>query len=759
MKNIQLLRIRLVVLTTLFMLFCSISFTQNLLQNGDFESNSLLPWGAWLPTSGSFPAISNTNQRSGQYCVQVIGRQTSLEQTVTGLLPNTNYVFSAWIKCASGAAMWLGAKNFSPTDMYVVATDTAYTKYEVFFKTGTSNTSATLFFFRHPTEGNTDLSWGDDFELKQGNGSNCSSQIELAVTSSSIWNIRHENQPFSVSVTPTINTPVSGLQLSYKWVDFFGQIQSSSKSLSMGEANKIILPSSMHQGYYELVFEANKDSVCLPQRIANQKREFGFVVLPDVLSASARALTPSSPLGIVHMNTDDPYLCPGYSKATPPPTPTFYPTPNDWLVKTNEHKKKGYYETPLVVGDTYWNTDDNQPVSVGFLDTLKGYLQGYFQIAPSILYWELGLEESLSSTYWKPYYWANLTKKFQAARQAANAVNPNVKLIYQVANLSMNAITAFFKSTAPQYVDILSWHPYPWQYYPKLYPMPDTWLDKWLQDIKAVKTQYGYSSMPIWFTEVGTPHHGNPGGSMHYPAGTLVKGQTRYDAAVYTAKMHALAFASEIKKVYWYNYQDRGNDPTYPEDNFGIKDYWGFPKANYATYYFLTEAMKSSNLVFQNWINNQVFVTEFQKNSQESWIIAWSNNNGQPTTLALSQLRNALNTANIIATLATDGSPISPISGSNITIPSYPIFIKYNPNVTSVPVTATTTLQVFPNPATDKLTIISEINSKYVICNTLGQEILRGTLSDEQTDIDIAHLPSMLYIVKIKNTSIKFFKQ
>ncbi|MEY4905739.1 MAG: hypothetical protein RLZZ292_3554, partial [Bacteroidota bacterium] len=587
----------------------------------------------------------------------------------------------------------------------------------------------------------------------------CSAQIQLDVTSSSKWNIRHENQPFSVSVTPTINKAVAGLQLSYKWVDFFGQVQYPSTNLSMGALNNITLPSSMHQGYYELVVEANNDSVCLPQRLAKQKREFGFVVLPDVLSASARALTPSSPLGIVHINTDDPYICPGYSKATPPPTPTYFPIPNDWLIKTNGIKQKGYYETPLVVGDKYWNTEDNQPVSVGFLDTLKNYLQSDFQIAPSILYWELGLEENITSTYWKPYYWSNLTKKFQAARQAANAVNPDVKLIYQVANLNMNAITAFFKSTAPQYVDILSWHPYPWQNYPQSYPMPDSWLYKWLQDIKAVKTQYGYSTMPIWFTEVGTPHHGNPGGSMHYPGGTLVQGHTRYEVAVYTAKMHAFALSSEIEKVYWYNYQDRGSDPTYPEDHLGMRDYWGFPKANYGTYYFLTEAIKGSSLVFQNWINNKVFMVEFQKNSQESWIIAWSNNSGQPTTIALSQLRNTLHPGNIAATLATDGSPISPISGSNITIPSYPIFIKYKPNITSVSVAATPTLQVFPNPATDKLTIIGESNSKYVIINPLGQEILRGTLSDEQTDIDVAHLPSMSYIVKVKNASVKFFKQ
>jgi Secretion system C-terminal sorting domain/Carbohydrate binding domain len=851
MKYIKFSPTRSANLSILFMLFCSISFTQNLLQNGDFESNSLQPWTSWLPTSGSFPAISNTNQRSGQYCVQVIGRQTSLEQVVTGLSPNTNYIFSGWIKCASGAAMWLGVKDFGGAETHIVGNATTYTKYQVSFKTGSSNTSTTLYFFRHSTEGNTDLSWGDDFELKQDNSSTCTSQILLTVSSSSIWNVRHKNQPFSVSVTPTISTPVSGLQLSYKWLDFFGQVQYPLTNLSMGVSNNITLPSSMHQGYYELVFETNNTSVCLPQRLSGQKREFGFVVLPDVLSSNARTLTPNSRLGIVHINADDPYICPGYSKILAPATPTYYPTSNDWLSATNGMKQKGYYETTLVVGDTYWNTDDTQPVSVAFLNTLKSYLQGYFQTAPSIVYWELGIEENLSGRYGQSYYWSNLTKKFQAARQAANAVNPNVKLIYQIANLDINSIRAFFQSTTPQYVDILSWHPYPWQNYPQSYPMPDTWVSQWMQDIKAIKTQYGYTSMPIWFTEAGTTHHGNPGGSMQYPGGALVQGHTRYEAAVYTAKMHALTFTNEVEKLYWYNYQDRGNDPTHPEDNFGMKDYWGFPKANYATYYFLTEAIKGSNLVFQNLINNQVFMVEFQKNSQESWIIAWSNNNGEPTTIALQQLRNTLNSSNVISTLATDGSPISPISGNNITIPNYPIFIKYTPNtvlplewlnlqayplsktiqlnwqtateknagyfdveksndgkifkkmgqvkahgnsitlrdyafidetplngvnyyrlrqvdndgketlsnIVSVMFKGSQILKIFPNPVTNKLTIISDSNSEYIIFDVIGREVKRGLLLNNQTEIDVSHLPSAMYYVKTKDESAKFFKE
>jgi hypothetical protein len=80
-------------------------------------------------------------------------------------------------------------------------------------------------------------------------------------------------------------------------------------------------------------------------------------------------------------------------------------------------------------------------------------------------------------------------------------------------------------------------------------------------------------------------------------------------------------------------------------------------------------------------------------------------------------------------------------------------------NIVSVSYNAKTTLQVFPNPATNKLTIIGEINSEYVIFDPLGREILRGPLSDNSTDIDVSNLPSALYFAKVKDASVKFFKQ
>ncbi len=80
-------------------------------------------------------------------------------------------------------------------------------------------------------------------------------------------------------------------------------------------------------------------------------------------------------------------------------------------------------------------------------------------------------------------------------------------------------------------------------------------------------------------------------------------------------------------------------------------------------------------------------------------------------------------------------------------------------NTVSVSFNKQSKLQVFPNPATNKLTIIGETNSAYVIFDALGREILRGPLSDNQTDINVSNLPSGMYFIKVKDVSVKFFKQ
>lgn len=80
-------------------------------------------------------------------------------------------------------------------------------------------------------------------------------------------------------------------------------------------------------------------------------------------------------------------------------------------------------------------------------------------------------------------------------------------------------------------------------------------------------------------------------------------------------------------------------------------------------------------------------------------------------------------------------------------------------NVIAVQFSPSIKLQIFPNPAKDRLTIISQPKKDYSIVDILGRKILRGSLLEDRIDIDISKLPTGMYLVKIDAESVKFFKK
>jgi photosystem II stability/assembly factor-like uncharacterized protein len=68
-------------------------------------------------------------------------------------------------------------------------------------------------------------------------------------------------------------------------------------------------------------------------------------------------------------------------------------------------------------------------------------------------------------------------------------------------------------------------------------------------------------------------------------------------------------------------------------------------------------------------------------------------------------------------------------------------------------------LQIFPNPVKDKITILGASKDDFKITDLLGRVILRGTLSDNQTEVDVSALPSGLYLLQTTEAVEKFLKE
>jgi PKD repeat protein len=104
-----------------------------------------------------------SNSYSGSYAVSVNGANSSVEQVVTGLCPNTAYTVSCWGKARDKAGVYLGVKNYGGSEQTVQFTDFKnYVKKSITFTTGSTNTSVTIFFSK------TDKRFtglADDFEI------------------------------------------------------------------------------------------------------------------------------------------------------------------------------------------------------------------------------------------------------------------------------------------------------------------------------------------------------------------------------------------------------------------------------------------------------------------------------------------------------------------------------------------------------------------------------------------------------------------
>ena len=503
-------------------------------------------------------------------------------------------------------------------------------------------------------------------------------KVNITIYDDAPYHVHQAGKPFTIDARVDYTGPAV---IHYQWQDFRGRPLSDPFIIKAGESSTIQSPSSK-VGYYGLIFWANDDTVALPNRQPGEPREYGFAILAS-RTASARRIDTNSPFGMVHATIQDPYL-PVWIKTVT--WKTF--SSKEWKTEMEKRRGLGMLELPIVL-DEGWDSDDSKPISSQQLAELKAKMRQYFAADPDVLYWELGLEENLKARFNLPYYWANLEEKTRAVRQAADEINPNIKLIYQIAELNTSRIhqylekhlylitglktspiQQFLESNAAKYYDILSLHPYAWPDFPS----PEKWMPEYLQNTKDLMKQNNIKGMPIWYTEVGAPHHGNhPDEFFGYPkSGDEVKGLSREEAVNYMIKMHVLALHMGVEKVFWYNYKDHGNTRDHAEDHFGIRDYWGFPKPVYPAYFNLHSRLHGKNPVQVRQISGNLWISEFE-GANENVLISWTYPVGVQVA-SLESLKSGLTPDEVLEIIDAVGMRLS-LTGSTIRITGNPIYI------------------------------------------------------------------------------------
>lgn len=133
----------------------------NLVKNSGIDSNL----NNWNITGAAI--LSSADYYVGPGALKLNGLG-SVEQTISGLKPNTNYVLSVWAKLpgTNMSNIWhnayLGIKNYGGVDVETQFFRPTYTLLSLQFKTGASNTSATIYF---KNKNSAHIAYADNFEM------------------------------------------------------------------------------------------------------------------------------------------------------------------------------------------------------------------------------------------------------------------------------------------------------------------------------------------------------------------------------------------------------------------------------------------------------------------------------------------------------------------------------------------------------------------------------------------------------------------
>ncbi len=490
-------------------------------------------------------------------------------------------------------------------------------------------------------------------------------QVNVIITDPTPYHVHPPGQHFKISVE--INSRPD-LKVMYTWRDFQGNALSNPIQLTTGQPNSIMSPSTQI-GYYELVLKPESDKDTLPNREPGEERGYGFAIMPHSL-ITYRLPNFKSKFGIVHADITDPYL-PTWVK-----TMTWNTTsPKWWNHEMEKRRIARKLELPILSGSG-WDSDDTKPISGLQLEKLKIRVKSYFSASPSTIFWETGIEENIKTRYRKDFYWKNLESKLKIVREAANQVNNEIKLIYQIAGLKQKAVKNFAQSRAARFVDILSIHPYAWPNFPS----PETWHDNYVTQARQQLKSHGLN-IPIWYTEVGATQHGNaPGGFFGYPKkNKSVTGLSPYQASIYLIKLHVMAFHAGIEKIFWYNYQDRASGREYAENHFGLREFLGYPKPVYVAYTQLQKLLAGKTNIKRIDLTGDIYAYEFSDNKTKV-LVLWSFPTS-PTvkTIPLASLIERPLQNQSIKIINSMGKTM-PLSGDVITISGTPIYLVTTQN-------------------------------------------------------------------------------
>ncbi|MGG0397517.1 carbohydrate binding domain-containing protein, partial [Bacillus toyonensis] len=122
----------------------------NIVQNGLFDFG-LEYWKTWTGTGATAPSVQGEDNKSRN--IVKVNPNSSIEQTVTGLEPNTTYEFTLYAKTENDEKFSIGVKNTGTATVSVPVYSKEYSQSKIRFTTGDNATTATLYLYKSAGKG------------------------------------------------------------------------------------------------------------------------------------------------------------------------------------------------------------------------------------------------------------------------------------------------------------------------------------------------------------------------------------------------------------------------------------------------------------------------------------------------------------------------------------------------------------------------------------------------------------------------------
>jgi hypothetical protein len=165
--------------------------------------------------------------------------------------------------------------------------------------------------------------------------------------------------------------------------------------------------------------------------------------------------------------------------------------------------------------------------------------------------------------------------------------------------------------------------------------------------------------LKVWLTEFGYPTH-------------ITGGTPQWLSAAYIVRTFLWALTLPfIERLFVYDFQDDGEDPTYNEFNFGLIRFDSSPKVGYAAFNTMVRMLHRKKFARQVEIADGVVCFVFSGSDGEVWAL-WSSDDKE-RKVSLSVPSKSITVTDLMCNTRT----VNPAKGQiTLTLTAEPIFIR-----------------------------------------------------------------------------------